>query len=65
MSYQRASSTQLPHTGALWWLEGVTDYYSMLLPYRYGTWNRDLFLEHAMDQINEVRENQARFEVSP
>jgi predicted metalloprotease with PDZ domain len=57
--------TQLPHTGALWWLEGVTDYYSMLLPYRYGAWNRDLFLEHAVDEINEVRENQARFEVSP
>ena len=57
--------TRLPHTGALWWLEGVTDYYSMLLPYRHGAWNRDLFLEHAVDQINEVRENQARFEVSP
>ena len=57
--------TQLPHTCALWWLEGVTDYYSMLLPYRYGAWNRDLFLEHAVDQINRVRGNQARFEVSP
>lgn len=57
--------TQLPHTGALWWLEGVTDYYSMLLPYRYGAWNRDSFLENAVDQINQVRGNQARFEVSP
>jgi predicted metalloprotease with PDZ domain len=57
--------TQLPHTGALWWLEGVTDYYSMLLPYRYGAWNRDLFLDDAVDQIHEVRENSARFEVSP
>jgi predicted metalloprotease with PDZ domain len=57
--------TQLPHTGALWWIEGVTDYYSMLLPYRYGAWNRDLFLEHAVEEINQIRGNQARFEVSP
>jgi hypothetical protein len=35
--------TQLPHTGTLWWIEGVTDYYSALLPYRYGAWNRDAF----------------------
>ncbi|MDQ2987186.1 MAG: hypothetical protein M3R13_10810, partial [Armatimonadota bacterium] len=26
----------LPKTGALWWLEGVTDYYASLLVHRYG-----------------------------
>jgi len=57
--------TQLPHTGALWWIEGVTHYYSMLLPYRYGAWNREAFLAMALDQIHEVRGNAARFEVSP
>jgi predicted metalloprotease with PDZ domain len=55
----------LPQTGALWWLEGVTDYYSMLLPYRYGAWQRDLFLKNALDQIHAVRDNTARFDVSP
>ena len=57
--------TQLPHTGALWWIEGVTDYYSMLLPYRYGAWNREAFLVRALDEIRQVRSNPARFEVSP
>jgi len=56
---------QLPHTGALWWIEGVTDYYSMLLPYRYGAWNREAFLDRALDEIHQVRSNPARFEVSP
>lgn len=57
--------TRLPQTGALWWLEGVTDYYSMLLPYRYGAWQRDFFLNTAVEQIRTVRGNPARFEVSP
>jgi predicted metalloprotease with PDZ domain len=57
--------TRLPQTGALWWLEGVTDYYSMLLPYRYGAWRRDTFLQTAVEQVNAVRDNDARFEVSP
>lgn len=29
-------SQNLPKTGALWWLEGVTDYYASLLLHRYG-----------------------------
>jgi predicted metalloprotease with PDZ domain len=57
--------TQLPKTGALWWMEGVTDYYSMLLPYRYGAWNEDIFFRHAKRQIQQVRQNPARMEVSP
>jgi predicted metalloprotease with PDZ domain len=57
--------TQLPKTGALWWIEGVTDYYSMLLPYRYGAWSKDIFFRHAISQIQKVRQNPARMEVSP
>ena len=44
--------TQLPHTGSLWWIEGVTDYYSMLLPYRYGAWNREVFLDRAFGKYH-------------
>jgi predicted metalloprotease with PDZ domain len=57
--------TRLPQTGALWWLEGVTDYYAQLLPYRSGAWGRDRFLADAMTQIRAVRSNPARLEVSP
>lgn len=34
---------KLPKTGALWWLEGVTDYYAHLLLHRYGYWGREEF----------------------
>jgi predicted metalloprotease with PDZ domain len=57
--------TQLPRTGSLWWIEGVTDYYSMLLPYRYGAWNREAFLSRALDELQQVRSNPTRLEVSP
>ena len=56
---------QLPKTGSLWWIEGVTDYYSMLLPYRYGAWDRAFFLQRALNNIHQVRDNPARLEVSP
>lgn len=36
--------SQLPKTGALWWLEGVTDYYADLLMYRYGWSSRDTLM---------------------
>lgn len=29
----------LPLTGALWWLEGVTDYYAIMVPSKYGWWD--------------------------
>ncbi len=57
--------TQMPRTGALWWLEGVTDYYALMLPHRYGWANDSAFLDDAMSNIGDVRENPARFEVSP
>src|SRR5579871_1055585 len=31
--------TALPMTGALWWLEGVTDYYAIMVPSKYGWWD--------------------------
>ncbi len=57
--------TQLPKSGALWWLEGVTDYYAALLPYRYGAWGSDGLLADASRAIRAVRANPARLEVSP
>jgi hypothetical protein len=37
----------------------------MLLPYRYGAWSREAFLDRARDEIRQVRSTPARFEVSP
>ena len=55
----------LPKTGSLWWLEGVTDYYATLLPYRYGEWDRKLFYDGIVRNQNAVRNNPARLEISP
>lgn len=57
--------TQLPKTGALWWLEGVTDYYAHLIPYRYGGVTKEQFLAVTAQQIATIRKNPARLEVSP
>jgi predicted metalloprotease with PDZ domain len=55
----------LPKTGALWWLEGVTDYYANLLPYRYEEWDRQMFLDAISRNLSAVKANPARLEVSP
>ncbi|HEY3780095.1 MAG TPA: hypothetical protein VGL56_03350 [Fimbriimonadaceae bacterium] len=55
----------LPKTGALWWLEGVTDYYAGLIPYRYGEWKRDQFFDDVTRNVTAVRSNPARLTVSP
>jgi len=55
----------LPKTGALWWLEGVTDYYATLLPYRYGEWKRDMFYAGILSNYNSVETNPAHLKVSP
>ncbi|MCH7944654.1 MAG: M61 family metallopeptidase [Armatimonadetes bacterium] len=57
--------TELPKTGALYWLEGVTDYYASLLTYRYGTLDQSAFLGDLVQNTTQVRINRARFEVSP
>jgi predicted metalloprotease with PDZ domain len=55
----------LPKTGNIWWLEGVTDYYATLLPYRYGEWDRKGFFDGLIRNLNLVRSNPARLEISP
>ena len=57
--------TVLPRTGALWWLEGVTDYYASLLPYRYGWYGDKELLGNAAYTIAAVRNNANRLHVSP
>ncbi len=57
--------TQLPKTGALYWLEGTTDYYASLLPFRYGWHQEDEFLNGIVSNTRTVRANPARLEVSP
>ena len=56
--------TKLPKTGALWWLEGVTDYYASLLPYRYGTWTRQEFYGEIIQNMRAIQSNPARLTVS-
>lgn len=57
--------TKLPQTGALWWLEGVTDYYSHFLLHRYGWWtDKDLYTDIAKN-VTSVRSNSHRMEISP
>ena len=65
--------TILPQTGALWWLEGVTDYYAHTLLGRYGWYGQNerekdpitkMYAE-MMTNVNGVRANQARMTVSP
>lgn len=55
----------LPKTGALWWLEGVTDYYADVLLHRYGYFDEEYFLGNIVSNLNRTRSNQQRFEVSP
>lgn len=57
--------TKLPETGALWWLEGVTDYYAHYLLHVYGWVDRDQLYKDVVDNLNTVRRNPARMEVSP
>ncbi len=57
--------TQLPKTGALYWLEGTTDYYASLLCYRDGVLGRDAFIADLIENTTSVRNNAARLKVSP
>jgi len=57
--------TQLPQTGALWWLEGVTDYYAHSLLRRYG-WDEDqAYFANFLENLTSVRRRPARLEISP
>ena len=57
--------TQLPQTGALWWLEGVTDYYAYNLMRRYGIWDDKLYFEELANEARTLRSNPNRFINSP
>ncbi|MFN8138727.1 MAG: hypothetical protein U0R49_02895 [Fimbriimonadales bacterium] len=51
-------------TGTLWWLEGVTDYYSKLLVHRAGLWNRAELLDALSTSVYELTTVSARNSVS-
>jgi predicted metalloprotease with PDZ domain len=65
--------TTLPQTGALWWLEGVTDYYAHTLLGRYGWYGKNEREKDAISKmyadlvqnVNAVRAREARKTVSP
>ena len=55
--------TALPLTGALWWLEGVTDYYAIMLPSKYGWWDfaqTKLFLAQNVQRTESAGEARTR-----
>lgn len=56
---------QLPKTGALWWLEGVTDYYADLLYLRGGLGDRAFFYRSAVSNWDTTRRNPGRLQISP
>lgn len=55
----------LPKTGALWWLEGVTDYYAHTLLHRYGWTNQNEYFETLVGNVRSQRSKPGRLEVSP
>jgi predicted metalloprotease with PDZ domain len=57
--------TKLPETGALWWLEGVTEYYAHELMTRYGYWDDKKWYATVITNLNAVRSNPAHLEVGP
>lgn len=57
--------TALPKTGALYFLEGTTDYYASLLLTRYGWFDDKVFYGDLISNTSAVRGNAARLEVSP
>lgn len=56
---------ELPKTGALWLLEGVTDYYADMLLYRYGIFDEAYFLRNIVSNTRTTRANAERMNVSP
>jgi len=56
---------ELPKTGALWLLEGVTDYYADMLLYRYGIFDEAYFLGNIVGNTRTTRANPERLNISP
>jgi predicted metalloprotease with PDZ domain len=57
--------TKLPQTGAIWWLEGVTDYYAYTLLHRYGWTNDASYFDTIASNLTIVRRNSAYKEIGP
>ncbi len=57
--------TKLPETGALWWLEGVTDYYAFTLPHRYGGNDDASYFSTIASNLQIIRNNPAHKLVGP
>jgi predicted metalloprotease with PDZ domain len=63
----------MPQTGALWWLEGVTDYFAHTLLGRYGWYGNNERYSNPIDKmygtlvtnLTGVRAKQDRFSISP
>jgi predicted metalloprotease with PDZ domain len=56
--------TQPCRTGNLWWMEGVTDYYSKLMTYRSGLQDKDWLLGQIRDQIQDVQGVDSRNQIT-
>jgi predicted metalloprotease with PDZ domain len=57
--------TTMPKTGALWWLEGVTDYFAQTLLSRYQFQEPTMMYADVLDNHRSLRGNPRRLEVSP
>jgi predicted metalloprotease with PDZ domain len=57
--------TTLPQTGALWWLEGVTDYYAHTLLARYDLWPKSMLYDDLLSNYRGVQARPERLKVSP
>jgi predicted metalloprotease with PDZ domain len=55
----------LPKTGALWWLEGVTDYYASLLTHRYSILSENDFYQDVIRNFREYDGHAQKNNVSP
>src|SRR5205085_2252722 len=56
--------TQAVRTPSLWWAEGVTDYYSDLLPVRAGLRTTEWYLQQIVGRIRQLDSAGARSRVS-
>ena len=57
--------TQLPKTGALWWLEGTTDYYAYVLLARNGYLDEKEWLCNIAGNVASQRSMAGRLKISP
>ena len=55
----------LPKTGALWWLEGVTDYYASLLLHRYGILPEKYIYEDIVSNFRGYDSHSQRNNINP